>query len=847
MFNLKKYVLSADLSKKVSPAEIPGETIQEKAAYIAEYLDKEIGDKLSSGEISIDTAYKLLAETKVSGVPEQFSFLEKYRSNIANLVSAASGIKSELGSTGLSNEQISSIIISKLLSRVQEVFIPELIELNRTGKRTSDEATQVLSKLPTYQDQDKIMSIKAWISREIQREIQDVINEYKDIEKRALEIPDFDKDDLVIMLTHTPIEALKIIFPERKKTGTPIGPSKFTDPTIIKQVEYINEEIQKLSKKVSIKGETGWTKVLALSSKMSEEELSKWKDLVQHPIEFNLYKILKNAGLVSAGMNASMTENPVKLKNNGFRDTELRSRYQAIFFPDIDPSTNKPFLSDSEQRYLLEKFGHTDPRRIEYGVDQRTDFIKRSQSRLKSKYAKDRLYEFIQEGYDGPGLMQVIMSNNLPLDQAGLAIRYYYKSVCKGDRNKFLGDLKEIGLEEHYSTLSQLGNPVDKNYEDLRLTTDSTSEAEIIRILREEFGIDAVPFKVLVPIPVDCPTNANNFDVDFMMHVDVLDYIDPETFMPVVKPKIMFVAEYYGFKSDSTREIVDRGKPWVDPDGNVYTTPSRLNKRTGEMMTFQPILPGNTVTEGEVYNLKTLWKKRTYDTIAHLFGTDALGFDVKDTKAPYITIARKLDEKDIIYTFSGCGSEPDICKAKKMIDASLDFERKAQLGDINYQKGQVNNEKQKCLRVVDTALFSYKLQNVLKQVRQEFVGKSGFDRKTLAAHHYYVLSIREEIQKSLKILSSINASSATKKAAQERIEVNLKDLSSLENSPLLPFKQRLEEVMQENKHASIIAQFEDLKDAIQTGKISPTLLELRNYLLEIDEGVFGFVPDPENV
>ena len=81
MFNLKKHVSAADLSTKVSPEDIPGRTIEEKAAYISEYLDREIGEKLAAGEIGIDAAYKLLAETKVTGVPQQFDFLEKYYHN----------------------------------------------------------------------------------------------------------------------------------------------------------------------------------------------------------------------------------------------------------------------------------------------------------------------------------------------------------------------------------------------------------------------------------------------------------------------------------------------------------------------------------------------------------------------------------------------------------------------------------------------------------------------------------------------------------------------------------------------------------------------------------------------
>ena len=115
MFNLNKYVSAADLSTKVSPEDIPGRTIEEKAAYISEYLDREIGEKLAAGEINIEAAYKLLAETKVIGVPQQFEFLEKYRTNITSLIQSACTIKEQLEQTGLDQNQVSEIIIKKLL------------------------------------------------------------------------------------------------------------------------------------------------------------------------------------------------------------------------------------------------------------------------------------------------------------------------------------------------------------------------------------------------------------------------------------------------------------------------------------------------------------------------------------------------------------------------------------------------------------------------------------------------------------------------------------------------------------------------------------------------------------
>jgi hypothetical protein len=551
MFNFKKHVSAADLSSKVSPEDIPGKTIQEKAAYISEFLDREIGEKLAAGDIDIDAAYKLLAETKVTGVPQQFDFLEKYRTNITNLIQSACTIKSQLEQTGLDKNQVSEIIIKKLLERVNQVFIPELIELSRTGKRNTPEATEILGRLPDYQDPDQIASIKTWISKEIQKEINEILDEYKEIRSRALQIPSFDDNDLAVMITNTPVEALKILFPDRRKGSKQPLPSKFTDPVAVRDVEGINDEVQKLVRKTNVKGDSGWTKILALSGKMGEEEISRWQKLIEHPVKFNLYDILNNAGLLVE----VKSESPVVIRESGFRNPELRNNYYRIFFPANDPSTGLPFLSESEMRYIDENFPGQDPKNIPFDTDQRMNFIKRSQFTLKMQYARNRLYEFIQDGYDGPGLGKLIHSDSLALDQAGLAIQFYFRSICKGELNRFRSDLREIGLLDLYQALASTTHVADPSYEALGLTTRSTQEAKIIKILRDDFGIDAIPYQVLVPIPTDCPTNANNFDIDFMVYVDVLDYIDPVTFQPKIKTKIMFVGEFFGFDSLSSKNF----------------------------------------------------------------------------------------------------------------------------------------------------------------------------------------------------------------------------------------------------------------------------------------------------
>ena len=844
MFNLNKYVSAADLSTKVSPEDIPGRTIEEKAAYISEYLDREIGEKLASGEIGIDAAYKLLAETKVTGVPQQFEFLEKYRSNITTLIQSACTIKEQLEQTGLDKNQVSEIIIKKLLERVNQVFIPELIELSRTGKRNTPEATEILGKLPDYQDPDQISSIKTWISKEIQKEINEIIEEYKEIRNRALQIPNLDDSDLAVMISNSPVEALKILFPDRRKTSKEPLPSKFTDPSVVKSVEGINEELQKLVKKTNVKGDTGWTRVLALSGKMGEEEISRWKKLIDHPVEFNLFSIVKNAGLLSE----VKSETPTVIRQAGFKNPELRGKFYQIFFPENDPNTGLPFLSESEIRYIDENFPGQRPIDIPFNIDRRMDAIKRSQMNLKEQYALDRLYEFIQEGYDGPGLGKLIHTSDLALDQAGLGIQFYYRSVSKYNLTEFRNDLRKIGLLDLYEALASSNHYPDPNYDSLGLTTRSTEEAKIIEILRKEFGIDAIPYQVLVPIPTDCPTNANNFDIDFMVYVDVLEYIDPVTFQPVIKPKVMFVGEYFGYDSDSPKTIVDRGKPWVDPDGNVFTPPPQISKKTGQVLkSFGPIVPGAKVREGDVYKLKTLWKKRTYSTLAHLVGTEALSFDEEDLKIPFNSIAQKLDEKSIIYTYSGCSTSNNFCKAKKMIENSVDFELQANLDNPEYSKMIVNDDKRKCIRAIDSAILHYKLQNALKQARQEFVGKAGFDRQTIKEHHDYVESIKNNIDNGSRIILSPNASQEQKISAQRMIEANQRDLITLENSPLRTFKTKIDEILAERQHAEKLQQFEELKNAIESGRISSDLSELRRFLTEIDEGIFGFVPDPEKL
>ena len=182
-----------------------------------------------------------------------------------------------------------------------------------------------------------------------------------------------------------------------------------------------------------------------------------------------------------------------------------------------------------------------------------------------------------------------------------------------------------------------------------------------------------------------------------------------------------------------------------------------------------------------------------------------------------------------------------------MIDNSVDFELQANIDNPDYRRMMVNDDKRKCIRAIDSAILHYKLQNAVKQAKKEFIGRAGFDRKTIKEHHDYVESIKHNIDNASRIIISPNSTAEQRMSAQKMIEANQSDMTTLENSPLRPFKSRVDEILSERQHVERLQQFEQLKNAIENGTISTDLNELRKSLMEIDEGIFGFVTDPEKL
>ena len=182
MFNYKRHKYAIENTQPFNPESVPGSTGVEKLENIADILAEKIGPILDDP----DMAYKLVSNSSYTDVKPELKFLEKYSTPIAKLIKDMQNVKSRFYVAGLSEIEIQRIIISKLLEIAQQKFIPELVEIMRTGKRSN---LDVLGKLTTYQQQEEIRTIREFISREIQREKRDFIQRYQSIKEKSLAIP----------------------------------------------------------------------------------------------------------------------------------------------------------------------------------------------------------------------------------------------------------------------------------------------------------------------------------------------------------------------------------------------------------------------------------------------------------------------------------------------------------------------------------------------------------------------------------------------------------------------------------------------------------------------------------
>ncbi len=78
------------------------------------------------------------------------------------------------------------------------------------------------------------------------------------------------------------------------------------------------------------------------------------------------------------------------------------------------------------------------------------------------------------------------------------------RGLCGSSTDEFIDDLLSLNLEEIVDIIrSSFSKVSDTRYLDMGFSMDSNEEAKIINILRDDYGLDAIPYPVTVPIPED--------------------------------------------------------------------------------------------------------------------------------------------------------------------------------------------------------------------------------------------------------------------------------------------------------------------------------------------------------
>lgn len=319
-FNLKKYSQMDFGTKKFDPSMLSGATPEEKLAIISEYLDKSIGDAYARGEISDQDIYKMFTE-KAIGHP-QYPILDQYRKNIAQLRSIATELVKRNG--GNPNDENSvreaiGIVVQKVLDRIQNKFVPQLIEIHSSSTRTEDKMKTLLD----VQREDLIPSVRRLLSQEIIDEKRDVVVKFKQtVDKLA---PTFTLDDILIVVNDG-------------KAGLAKLKSKFSEDDLA----ILEREVKRLNDDVNNKPNRYWNKVLAQHPSLPAEELAKWKTYQFTPVDWSLKAILREAGYDVVAPGASI----------------IRSSYSdayEYFYPAYQDN-GQPFGSDYDRKqYALRR------------------------------------------------------------------------------------------------------------------------------------------------------------------------------------------------------------------------------------------------------------------------------------------------------------------------------------------------------------------------------------------------------------------------------------------------------------------------------------------------------------
>jgi hypothetical protein len=852
MFNFKKFANDLNFAEKVDIKSIPG-TLEQKVEWVKNWF-------LRNGvELSVQDAYAMLGHVPLG--PES-QHLEKYRANINQLRDLAGDAlkqivlsqRPDLRQRVMNGEKdakkeldrliyvtVSSklgAIVEHTIQLANQKFIPELVKLHSSSTRTLLD----VDALRKYDSPEEIATIQNFISEEIMRLKNEINTKFLRIWESFNKInPDLTLDHMFFILQNTANQILK-------NEEIPLSPE---------DKENIKAQVVDLAKSVQNMNNSGavWARILSLHPDAPNVE--EWKQFIPDELKatWNIIAVLQ---IFHRQLEYEAV--PVRVVSNETGKTELLDTSYLYFYPGLKPDGTK-FESDAEKKqFALDRLRDC----VENGYENERIFSALSITIKKAPKIDQTVVENAPEDEEPSEDLEISEDTKAaePKDKDASLIRYYYRFICTKSTNtaslmqansqlgSFRNDLRAAGLGHVADLLSKAyEKQPDLRYSDLDLMFLSGEEGNMINELRENYNLDAIPFPVKIPCPVDNPTSVSRFEIDFLLPCDILvrfrkryqEFMDENTgertkifqTFPVVESQVMFVGEYFGYRRTKPYFPKYTGRPWVKPNGDL---PVYSYKKSGK--TYD-VRPGGFCRYLEFYKLKREWKVFTTEIIADIMGTRTLSLDDRHLEKPTLLMSA-LDEQGIVYQSPRCTLEVG-CKATKLIEETVGRTPEVEkFIDERYLRENFDSPKNRCLRLVDCCIANLKLTTALARTRDEFIpvddpnnflGK-GFNRQTMYDH----LQEKRRILEEISMLEKMHLDDLEDSEILQDLQSARANLKGFYSSPIYDFKMKFEEIC-ENPNGEIykkLQKFQSLRKEIESETQKYTLYELRVKIAEID-------------
>ena len=217
-------------------------------------------------------------------------------------------------------------------------------------------------------------------------------------------------------------------------------------------------------------------------------------------------------------------------------------------------------------------------------------------------------------------------------DELKISLLSFLGEDQEGEINRFINLLKTQSTEKSDSKY-----PPDEVYNGTD-TFSSQSEAEVIRIIRDNFNLACKTSQMHIPLPpnVDAKIATHYFKIDFIIHCPRLVFRDN---IPVIYPNTIFVGEYYGLVTKE--EENNRAKKQIQM---LEEKPSLTDSETNTL---------NRLRETVKYNEKTPIKQAIESRFANIFGCGSFDIFPSRTHGKWEEqISNGLNKNNVIYNSS---------------------------------------------------------------------------------------------------------------------------------------------------------------------------------------------------